>query len=207
VNAFVSGGYLPKKVRGTKSEEIIHIADWYRTLTQGIAGEDPTDHWANESGLPPIDSLNVWPLLSGMSNTSVRESFLVTKDMIIDGAWKYVRGGTTMIEAAWGGPYYPNASTATDPIDAHSFQCPQQGCLFDVVGDPSEKEEVSADHPSIVARMKSALEMEAKTIFNQAHTNSPQCEELARTCYGGFYGPFQEVTCSAFTSSGQVNFL
>jgi arylsulfatase I/J len=28
VNAFVSGGFLPAKVRGTKLEGMMHIADW-----------------------------------------------------------------------------------------------------------------------------------------------------------------------------------
>lgn len=28
VNAFASGGYLPEAVRGTKQEEIVHVADW-----------------------------------------------------------------------------------------------------------------------------------------------------------------------------------
>lgn len=88
VNAFASGGYLPKAVRGSKVEGIIHIADWYRTLTQGIAGLDPTDHWAAASGLPPIDSLNVWPMLSGKNMTSPRESILVNANVIVVGEWK-----------------------------------------------------------------------------------------------------------------------
>ena len=28
VNAFVSGGFLPATVRGTKLDEMIHITDW-----------------------------------------------------------------------------------------------------------------------------------------------------------------------------------
>merc|ERR1719428_81431 len=46
VNAFMSGGFLPKAVQGTKQEEMIHIVDWYATLGEGIAGVDPTDHHA-----------------------------------------------------------------------------------------------------------------------------------------------------------------
>ena len=29
MNAFVSGGFLPAAVRGTKLNEMIHIVDWY----------------------------------------------------------------------------------------------------------------------------------------------------------------------------------
>ena len=101
VNAFASGGALPEAVRGTKLEGAIHIADWYRTLSH-LAGEDPTDHEAAASGLPPIDSLDVWPLLSGASKASPREAagIIVNENLLVMGPWKYVRGNTTMIEVS-----------------------------------------------------------------------------------------------------------
>ena len=58
VPAFVSGGFLPKTVRGTRRDDIIHVADWYGTFCS-LAGVDPEDEWAKESGLPPVDSVNV----------------------------------------------------------------------------------------------------------------------------------------------------
>ena len=33
-NGFVSGGYLPEKMRGQKTDGYIHIADWYATLSE-----------------------------------------------------------------------------------------------------------------------------------------------------------------------------
>ena len=54
-----------------------------------------------------------------------------------------------MAGSARGGPAYPNASTAQDCINDHHWVCPPQGCLFDVVADPSEFHEVSAAHPDI----------------------------------------------------------
>jgi len=103
----------------------------------------------------------------------------VNQDLLVLGDWKYVRGGKTMIEApespesseskdehyltgtymqaAWGGPLYPNVSTATDPIDAHNLVCPERGCLFNVVADPTEREEVGASHPDILLKMKAKL--------------------------------------------------
>ena len=47
-------GYM----RGTKSEALIAIADWYSTFSF-LAGVDPTDHSAAAAGLPPIDSINM----------------------------------------------------------------------------------------------------------------------------------------------------
>merc|ERR550537_2159035 len=52
VNAFVSGGFIPEPVRGTKLDGMIHISDWYGTLC-GLAGVSPHDAEAAASGLPP----------------------------------------------------------------------------------------------------------------------------------------------------------
>ena len=60
MNAFVSGGALPPAVRGTISNELITVWDWYSTFVEGIAGGDATDHRAAAAGLPPIDSVNHW---------------------------------------------------------------------------------------------------------------------------------------------------
>ncbi|MCG8621614.1 MAG: sulfatase-like hydrolase/transferase, partial [Proteobacteria bacterium] len=64
VNAFISGGYLPKDMRGTMTDEYIHLADWYATFSN-LADVDPTDELAASFGLPEIDSLDMWPLTSG----------------------------------------------------------------------------------------------------------------------------------------------
>merc|ERR1712070_1067403 len=109
------------------------------------------------------------------------------------GKWKYVNGGVNMIEAAYSGPQYPNASTATNPIAGHSFKCPQQGCLFDVVTDPSEEREVSAQYPKVVTRMKAELYRQAAGIWSTSHANDPACKKAAYSRYGGFYGPWLEV--------------
>lgn len=192
VNAFVSGGVIPEAVRGTKLDGMIHIADWYGTLC-GLAGVSPYDEWAAESNLPAVDSVDVWPMISGANLTSPRESILVTKDMLVRGPWKYIRGDTNMIEAAWGGPAYPNASTASDPIASHHFKCPEQGCLYNVVEDKTEQEEVSAAHPDVVASMKAELNRQAASIWSTTHQNDPECKKFAWEHYGGFYGPWLEV--------------
>lgn len=195
VNAFMSGGFVPDVVRGTKQEEMIHIADWYRTLAEGIAGVDPTDSQAQASGLPPIDSLNMWPLLSGQNSDNPREEagIIVDERMLVKGRWKYIKGGEEMAEAAWGGLEYPNETTVTDPISAHSFKCPSQGCLYDVISDPSEMNEVSAENPDVVETMRAELELQAASIWATSHKKDPACNVAAHSLYGGYYGPWKEV--------------
>jgi hypothetical protein len=49
----------------------------------------PHDAWAAESSLPPIDSLNIWPLVSGAVAQSPREDILVNENLLVSGDWKY----------------------------------------------------------------------------------------------------------------------
>ena len=56
VNAFVSGGYLPEKMSGQKTDDYIHLAHWYTTFCY-LAGVNPTNEEAAKAKLPPIDSI------------------------------------------------------------------------------------------------------------------------------------------------------
>merc|ERR1712070_1370464 len=76
VNAFATGGFLPKAVRGTKQEGLMTGWDWYATYA-ALAGVDPTDHKATAAKLPPIDSYDLWPLLSGAAHTSPRTELAI----------------------------------------------------------------------------------------------------------------------------------
>ena len=192
VNAVVSGGAVPARMRGTKLDGMVHIADWYGTFC-ALAGVDARDETAAAAGLPPVDSFDLWPMLSGATATSPRRSILVSEETLVAGRWKYVRPHTRLREAAWGGPAYPNASTAHDAIDAHSLVCPATGCLFDVVDDPSERLERSAEYPDLVASLRAQMEAEAATIWSQPHAVDPACRQAAQTFYGNFYGPWKEI--------------
>lgn len=65
-------------IRGKKkSEDYIHTADWYTTF-RALARIDPTDNAAAKANLPPIDSKNMWPLLSGKMRLLVQLCLLVT---------------------------------------------------------------------------------------------------------------------------------
>ena len=86
-DAFVNGGLLPARVRGTKLEgphAYIHLCDWYATFC-GLARADPHDAEAERRGLPPVDSLDMWPMISGRNLTSPRTEILFTP-------WPLARG-------------------------------------------------------------------------------------------------------------------
>jgi len=64
VNTWASGGFIPALQCQTKKTRLIAGWDWYATYC-ALAGVDPTDEKAAKANLPPIDSLNMWPYLSG----------------------------------------------------------------------------------------------------------------------------------------------
>lgn len=69
VNAFVSGGFLPAAVRGTRYSGLVALWDWYSTFC-ALAGVDPTDESAAAAGLPPIDSIDQSAIILGKGSSS-----------------------------------------------------------------------------------------------------------------------------------------
>jgi len=75
VTAFVSGGYLAPSLRGTSTEELVHIADWGGTFCE-LAGIEKRvceeDSLARQAGLPQPDSLSLAALVRGHNSSSPR---------------------------------------------------------------------------------------------------------------------------------------
>ena len=186
VNAFVSGGYLPEKMRGQKTDGYIHLADWYATLC-GLAGVDPTDEEAAKAKLPPIDSLDVWPLISGQNTTSPRTDIPVSLDTLISGDYKIITGDIG--NSAWTGPQFPNATTTSKEVQI-IVHC-GEGCLFNIREDPYEYKNLAKEMPDVLAQMQKKLQKYQATYFNPDRGKSwPGACAIALDKYGGFWGPF-----------------
>ena len=149
VNAFVSGGYLPEGMCGMKTEGYIHIADWCATFCS-LAGVDPTDEKAAKANLPPIDSLNMWPLISGQNSTSPRVDIPVTNNSLISGDYKILTGRVE--GAGWTGPHYPNNSRRVDAVE----KC-NDGCLYNIKKDPLEQHDLATKLPEVLKEMQKKL--------------------------------------------------
>jgi len=200
VAAFASGGFLPPAARGTVNAGALHIADFYGTYAQ-LAGVDPADEPAVAAGLPPVDSLDVWPLISGANLTSPRTEIPIQTNALISGQWKLLTGHVG--EAAWGGPNYPNASSPASPVDpGPSLNC-SQGCLFDIIADPTEHNDVATQHPAVVASLTARLAELRKGFFTNADDFSATtvCPAnmgnvtpcgcwAALNVWGGYFGPW-----------------
>lgn len=185
--AFVSGGRAPR--RGVKVDDMIHIADWYATLSI-LVGVDP-----NDDALPAVDSIDAWPALTGKAGAEKRTSFLIDEFSYMSGRWKYIAANVTTSGYALGGPDYPNTTSPTDPISSHSARCGLSGCLFDVVNDPREIEDrIEDESPELVARLVAEMAREVETIYTVDHSDDPACYSAATNLYRGYYGPWINLT-------------
>lgn len=189
VNAFVSGGYLPEKMRGQKTEEYVHIADWYATFCS-LAGVDPTDEAAAKANLPPIDSIDMWPLLSGQNTSSSthRLDIPLSHNALISGEYKILTG--LVLQAGWTGPNFPNNTNPHGGIPTVQ-NCGDDGCLYNIKKDPEEREDLAKRMPIVLKNIKEKLDKYRATYFNPDRGSIwPGACDKALSKYNGFWGPF-----------------
>jgi len=100
VNAFVSGGLVPAVRRGGAVNDYIHVSDWYATFCR-LAGVEAHDHRAATAGLPPVDSIDQWQVISGEapSLSGNRTEIHISEMTLIQGNFKLLTGGLEMFES------------------------------------------------------------------------------------------------------------
>eukprot|EP01084_Bolivina_argentea_P124455 220529_1 len=198
--AFVSGGYLPSSRYGEIENGLIVIADWYTTFCS-ILGIDITDENAIKAGLPAVDGLNMWPLISGQNLTSPRTEMIVDNNTLVMGSYKYITDDVVNY-ATWTSELFPNSSSILHPIDGTFLNC-RRGCLFDLKNDTSEHLNIidlNEETKQIAQNMNKRL-MELRETFytnNQSavdvcssNVTIPCCCWIAKNKYDKFYGPYQ----------------
>ena len=194
--AFVAGGYLPPAARGRRVEGMVHIADWLATLC-ALIGVDPTDAAAAASGLPPIDSLNVWPLLSGANDTSPRVEVPVSPSTLISWPWKLLTGEQWW--SGYAGARYPNASSLEPSRSLNQWVDCGAGCLFNLTDDPGEAHDLAQANPQVVAALSARLATLREGFFSNNETGVDVCPPGTLLCgcwaaehvWGGALGPYQ----------------
>lgn len=198
--AFVSGGWLPDEVKGTTSNEMAHVADWYTTFSS-LLGVDPSDPWARESGLPPVDGKDLTDLITKPGAKSPHEAIPVTTLSYVKGDYKLIMDKQAKF-ASWSGERFPNSSSPSHPVEGAILHCPN-GCLFDVVKDPTEHNDLAASMPDKVAELQSEYSEAQKSFFTNNDTGVMSCPAgISMPCacwmalhkYNGFLGPYQEVS-------------
>jgi arylsulfatase B len=209
VNALASGGAIPPAMRGTLSHAFLAIEDWYTTFC-ALAGVDPVDQRAAAAGLPPVDGLNAWPVLSGANASSGRRlQFLGSSDgtpgigrTTVQGVIRVADGYKLLLGDAnpsfWQGPTFPNSSAggnfthlACGDPDAAAGSGRGPGCLFNVFSDPYETNDLAAQYPHIVVELRRKITEAQATVYSPDRGQPDHhlfCKQAVDN--GGFIGPF-----------------
>ena len=85
--AVIGGGFVPVQLRGSSSDALIHIADWYPTLAN-IAGAIATDPVFINGSVHDVDGVDMWPAITGANTTSPRPWVPTTEGSIL---WQQAR--------------------------------------------------------------------------------------------------------------------
>ena len=205
--SFVSGGFLPVERAGDVEMGLMHLADWYATFC-AMAGVEATDEDATSAGLPDVDGINMWPLISGRVQQSPRSELAISHDAYIWNNYKFMTGEHKY--AVWQSAVFPNSSSANQTVlEEVTLSCKIDGCLFDVVNDPSEHEDLAhlIEYSAILNVMKEKLkeineddiwaneEQGVDSCPSNAKLNSLSCGcWMAYNNFNGFVGPYQDLT-------------
>jgi arylsulfatase I/J len=188
VVSFVSGGWLPKDMRGKTINGMMHIADWYATFAD-LAGVDPTDEQAAEVGLPAIDSLSMLKLLTGANSTSPRSelplSYTDSSAGIISGKYKFIVKDKPITNGFFPGKTTPNGTAYGSKTDCST------GCLFDLENDEVEHQDLASTKPKLVATLQKRLEQIGQTVYQSPGAGPQEDAKTMADAYGGFWGPWE----------------
>eukprot|EP01060_Flectonema_neradi_P000751 TRINITY_DN10467_c1_g1_i1.p1 TRINITY_DN10467_c1_g1~~TRINITY_DN10467_c1_g1_i1.p1 ORF type:complete len:519 (+),score=73.58 TRINITY_DN10467_c1_g1_i1:43-1599(+) len=207
VISFVTGGLIPKEKRGTKLEGYIHVADWYTTFCN-LAGVDPKDPKAVAAGYPDVDGLDMSDYILGSSAVSPRTEVPLSslyadhpRDLSppVNGSAALIVGDYKLVRFAqpycfWQGVVYPNQTT--DHKHEPDCSCGVEGCLFDIINDPGEhndlKNTLPDKHAELLARAqaldKESIEYGRPQQWRGQVNNTLACEQLVKN--SGFWGPY-----------------
>jgi len=197
--------------RGTTETSLVTTWDWYATYA-AIAGVDPTDERAAQAGLPPIDSINQWPLLAGWNSTAPRIEILIGDTTALtpnaDGetkvggilAWPYkLLIGTadhlyTVSQYTRTGPDWPNVSSHLAPL-LHPRQCgrePERGCLFNVENDPNERNSLAQANETLFRGLLQRVDEAQASVEVYSPVRGRPDSRACRSAEdrGHYWGPF-----------------
>ena len=203
--AFANGGALPDPMRGKTSEGFIHIADWYPTFCK-MAGVDPTD---SGQGKFPVDGLDIWRIISGENTTTQHEEIVLGYNFslganrnatgaIIVGEYKLIVGqqkNNPGCDSLMHTPLDYPCSNGTQGPDCEPY------CLYNIITDPGEKQDVSKTYPNILKMMVDRYNSHAKEnqdMMDQGYHSMSGLPQFPQACeymnqHGGYWQPWVNV--------------
>lgn len=193
--AFTSGGLIPENMRGKSTDGFIHIADWYATFCK-LAGIDLYD---SGPGKFPVDGMDVWPIISGINSITPHSEIVLgynftNKGSIISKGYKLIVGsqGKGCNRFMWSPLDYP-CSDGPSGEDCDPY------CLYNIISDPSEKNNLVNTKPNLLQEMLSkyhAYSKEPRDMQDQGYHTREELPFLNSVCeymtkYGGYWRPWK----------------
>jgi len=162
--AFVGGGYLNYQRRGSIiTEQFMHAIDWYPTLLE--AANIPI------SNNKQLDGISMWPLIQyGQINDNMNNRNIITNvdsrdctlnvcgSLIYHNQWKLIYSTNHVSPNSWDRSFpldsnnsLPwNCGMAPNSTDDSMNQiCASNPCLFNLLDDPCEYEDVNDNYPQL----------------------------------------------------------
>lgn len=199
--AFANGGLIPDNMKGKATDGFIHIADWYATFCK-LAGVDPSD---SGDGKFPVDSLDVWPIITGENSTTPHNEIVLgynfdnahpNQGAVIVGHYKLIvqLQKFNCDSLMWSPLDYPCSQGENGP-DCDPY------CLYDIVNDPSEKKDLAKENPSKVKELQeiyNRFSKEPRDMQDQGYHSEADCPKDHNACTymkdkGGYWRPWKNL--------------
>eukprot|EP01063_Lacrimia_lanifica_P025759 TRINITY_DN3371_c0_g1_i1.p2 TRINITY_DN3371_c0_g1~~TRINITY_DN3371_c0_g1_i1.p2 ORF type:complete len:533 (+),score=206.33 TRINITY_DN3371_c0_g1_i1:66-1664(+) len=189
---FVSGGYVPARLRGTTNDGTYHVVDWYPTFCKLAGGTncddaspvaplpvDPAhpskDIYQGEKAWPSVDGRDIWGSITAGAHSAPEYLWLSEQVMIQDGRYKIVVAqqepglaagpvsGWRQADGSWvDGPKIDGAVGCGVAFQHRSHFRP---CLFDLSTDEREEHDLSAARPELLQALWKQLNTTQLTRF------------------------------------------
>jgi arylsulfatase B len=196
--AFVNGGILPNKARGTVIDgPLMHATDWFATIANlaGVGDALPGN----------LDSVDLWPWLSGASRGATRDALPLninrhiqvypdfgTQIALVDrDGWKLVINEIIGEAVNYDGWFpIPPAKPVPPPTN------PTPGrWLFNIRDDPAEKTNLYRVNQTVVRRLEATL-AEFEKDYQPHQDNFPHLASLP-AFHDGVWAPFKPIFSQA----------
>jgi len=206
VPAVIGGGYLPQARRGQTAQQMMHMTDLFATFVY-LANNRPKpaalaallhDASGELAGLPPVDSVNMWPAVASPLGKG-RSVLHLSPTSLISGQFKLIVG--VQSQTMWTGPVFPNA-TGEQPLYSPNDDFPiddekqflhdcGEGCVFNIISDPTEHVDLASAKPALLKTLVQKLAQLNKGNFVPARgAEDPQACVVALDQWHGVLGPF-----------------
>jgi len=221
--AFMHWPGLPNEIKGSESENVIHVSDWLPTFVSGVAGMK-----LEEDGYPyPLDGVDQWQALTVPGANATRKDVLheiggdnhIHQESYFDGQYKIIRYHPCIYhwnkytckinDCPLGWTPLPGKGDPTPPPAAENLVNGSNSFenggtwLFDVINDPLEKMELSAQHPEIVERLTKVLEDLKLRKIDQLCCPK-DAESNPQKYFGGVWTPWRGSRASSCNAGGST---